>query len=46
MKLQILDTNIGNKIVKKVPLPQAQYTPKPLMTEEAKPQQQNLYEIL
>ena len=39
-------TNIGNKIVKKVPLPQAQYTPKPLMTEEAKPQQQNLYEIL
>ena len=39
-------TNIGNKIVKKMPLPQSQYTPKPLMTEEVQPQQQNLYEIL
>ena len=40
-------TNLGNKIVKKMPLPQAQYTPKPLMTgEPQQPQQQNLYEIL
>ena len=41
-------TNVGNKIVKKVPLPQSQYTPKPLMTGEVQqpPQQQNLYEIL